>query len=460
MSEIINLKQGFDINLAGKANKKVVKDARPETYALKPTDFIGMIRPKVTVNEGDTVKSGTPILFDKKMDNVMYTSPVSGEVVEIKRGAKRKLLEVKILADKEIEYESYKKYTVSEINNLSVEEAKETMLKSGVWPQIIQRPYAVVAKPDSEPKSIFISAFDSHPLAPDYDFLFKDQDKYFETGVEILKKFTTGKVHVCMDGKAEVSPIFTKPKNTVLHKIVGPHPSGNPGVQIHHIDPIGKGDVVWTINPFGVVQIGKLFLEGVYDASKLVAVAGSEIKNPQYYQTYLGANITKFLENNTQSDHYRVISGNVLTGERIEKDGYVGFYDHMLSVIPEGDKPRFVLKNGWLAPTKERLSFHKALGLLSFLNGNKKEYVLDTSTNGEPRAFVITGAFEKVMPMDILPMQLIKAIMAEDYDEMEALGIFEVAEEDLALCEFIDVSKHDIQALVRKGINLFLEDEV
>ncbi|MGB0523029.1 MAG: Na(+)-translocating NADH-quinone reductase subunit A [Flammeovirgaceae bacterium] len=451
MSNTIKLKRGFEINLAGKAEKKIA-EAHPKTFAVKPTDFVGMVRPKVVVQVGDVVKAGTPVLFDKKMEGVMFTSPVSGEVVEINRGAKRKLLEVVILADSHIEHETFKQYTVSEIASLSREDAVETMMSAGVWPQLIQRPYGVIANPEDSPKSIFISTFDSGPLAPDYDTLFNGQDKYFQTGIDILNKFTKGSIHINVNSQAEVSTVFANAKNTQVNKFSGPHPAGNVGVQIHHVDPIGKGDVVWTINPYGVIQIGKLFLEGIYDASKIVAVAGSEVSKPQYYKTHMGAKVNSFLDGNLKQENVRVISGNVLTGEGISKDGYLGYYDHLLSVIPEGDQPRFFATDGWLAPTS-RLSFHRAFGLFSFLNP-KKEQVLDTNMNGEERAFVMSGVFEKVIPMDILPTFLFKAIMAEDYDEMEALGIYELVEEDIALCEFIDVSKHNLQELLRKGINL------
>lgn len=455
MASTIKLKKGFDINLAGKAAKTVAKSDQPETFAIKPTDFIGMTRPKVMVAEGDVVKAGTPILFDKKNEKVMYVSPVSGEVVNIKRGAKRKLLEIVILADKTVDHEEFKRYTVSELSGLSTEEVKTALLAGGLWPNFIQRPFGVVANPDEEPKGIFISTFDTHPLAPDYDFLLQGGEKYFEAGIEILSNLTKGSVYVNVDADSEVSKVFGNVKKAKVSKFSGPHPAGNVGVQIHHINPINKGEVAWTINPYAVVQIGKFFLEGIYDGSKLVAVTGSEVSTPQYYKTYLGANIGKFLNNNLNSKHVRVISGNVLTGTSIGTDGHVGYYDNQVTVIPEGDKPRFFLTDGWLAPTAKRLSFHRALGLLSFLNP-KKEYSLDTSTNGEPRAFVMTGAFEQVVPMDILPTHLIKAIMADDFDEMEELGIYEVIEEDLALCEFIDVSKHDVQALLREGITALM----
>lgn len=456
MSKTIKLKKGWDINLKGKAAEKLVDSVQCDVYAIKPDNFVGISRPKLMVTEGDVVKAGTPILFDKQLEKVLYTAPVSGEVVEVKRGAKRKLLEVRILADKSIDFEQHRKFTTSEISSLSNEEAKAHMLKSGVWPNLLQRPYSIVADPDIEPKSIFISAFDTAPLAPNYDFIFKGCEKYFQEGVNILKKLTKGAVNINVDGDGEISSVFANIQNAELNKVAGPHPAGNVGVQIHHIDPINKGDVVWTVNPYGVIQIGKLFMEGVYDASKIIAVTGSAFKTPQYYKTHSGAHLSKILDGGIEEKtSTRVISGNVLTGEAVGSDGFLGFYDNQVTIIPEGDKPRFFLTDGWLAPTS-RLSFHRALGLLSFLSP-KKEHALDSSMNGEERAFVMTSAFEQVLPMDILPTQLIKAIMAKDYDEMEALGIYEVAEEDMALCEFIDVSKHPVQEIIREGLDLMRE---
>ena len=452
MGKFIRLKKGFDINLAGKAAPKIASIEQPETFAVKPTDFHGIYMPKVVVQEGDNVKAGTVLFHDKKHDNIVFTAPVSGEVVEIKRGEKRKLLEVKILADKQIEYVAFNKYSVSDIANLNREQAQEQMLKSGVWVNLVQRPFGIVADPAEKPQSIFISAFDSSPLAADFNVIFKGQEQFFQVGVDILKKFTSGVVHVNVHSEREISPVYSQVKGAELNKFSGPHPSGCVGVQIHHLDPINKGDVIWTISPAGVIQIGKLFLNGIYDASKVVAVAGSEVKEPQYYLTHSGACVNKFLHNNLKQDHVRVVSGNVLTGTNIGKEGYLGHFDHVVSVIPEGDYYEFL---GWIKPTTNKLSVHRAFGLLSFLNP-KKEFVLDTNMRGEPRAFVQTGIFEQVTPMDILPTYLLKSIIAEDYDEMEALGIYEVIEEDLALCEFVDVSKHNVQSILREGIDLML----
>lgn len=453
MSQTIKLKKGFDINLTGKAERKEKQITQPDTFAIKPTDFVGVSRPKLLVKEGDNVKAGSPVFFERNVEDILFTSPVSGEVVEIKRGEKRKVLEVKILADKEIEFEKFKKHSASDITNLSKEEVLDLLKKSGAWSNVIQRPYGCVANPEDAPKAIFISGFDSHPLAPDYSFTLQGEEQNFQAGVDVLKKLTAGTVHLNIDGKAEISQIFSQTKNVQLNTVVGPHPAGNVGIQIHHIDPVSKGDIVWTVNPVGVAQIGKLFLEGIYDTSRLVALTGSQIKDRAYVRTYTGACLDKLLADNVDGENNRFISGNVLTGESIGANGYLGHYHQQVTVIPEGDEEEFM---GWILPSTKKLSFHKAFGLLSFLGG-KKEFNVDTNTHGEHRNFVVTGAFEEVLPMDVLPMYLFKAIMAEDYDDMESLGIYELVEEDVALCEFIDVSKNPLQEILREGIDLIKE---
>ncbi|NOT74132.1 MAG: Na(+)-translocating NADH-quinone reductase subunit A [Cyclobacteriaceae bacterium] len=450
MGKFIRLKKGFNINLAGKAAPKIADSEPAETISLKPSDFHGLYMPKVVVKEGDIVKAGSPVFHDKKLESIQFTSPVSGEVVEIKRGEKRLLLEVKILADKKSDYVNFKKFSISEIGNLSAENIKAQILEAGVWPNFVQRPFGTIADPAVTPKAIHISAFDTHPLAPDYSILFKGQDQFFQAGVDILKKLTSGAVNLNVHTTSDIATVFSQVKGAEVNKFSGPHPASCVGVQIHHIDPISKGDIVWTINPFGVIQIGKLFLNGVYDASKIVAVVGSEVKAPQYYKTVTSASIKKLVANNLSSENVRFISGNPLTGTRIESDGHIGFHDHQLTVLPEGNHHEFI---GWITPGANKLSFQRAWGLFSFLTPSK-EFKLDTNTHGEPRAFVQTGVFERVMPMDILPTHLIKSILAEDVDEMEALGIYEVIEEDFALCEFVDVSKHNIQDILRDGLEL------
>lgn len=450
MGKFIRLKKGFTINLAGKAAAKIVESGPPDSVAIKPADFHGIYIPKVVVKEGDTVKAGTPLFHDKKLERVQFTSPVSGEVVRITRGEKRSLLEVVVLADKTTEYHPFRKYTVSEIANLQAEEIKSQMLDAGVWANLVQRPFGILADPSSTPKAIHISAFDTAPLAPDYSFLFKGQDQFFQVGIDILKKLTPGAVHINIHNASDLSTVFSQAKGAEVNKFSGPHPAGCVGVQIHHIDPINKGDIVWTIAPAGVIQIGKLFLQGIYDASRLVAVTGSEVKNPQYIKSVTGASIKSLTANNVNGENVRYISGNVLTGANVGKEGYLGFFDQQVTVIPEGNDYEFL---GWIMPGANKLSVQRAWGLFSFLMPGK-EYTLNTNTHGEPRAIVQTGVWEQLVPMDVLPGHLIKSILAEDIDEMEALGIYEVIEEDLALCEFADVSKHNVQGILREGLEL------
>jgi len=293
MSHTIKLKKGFDINLIGKAQRKTGECDQPETFALKPSDFPGIERPKVMVNEGDTVKAGTPLMFCKMMERVKYCSPVSGEVVEIKRGDKRKLMEIKILADREVSFETFKKVSTSDLDKVDKKDVVEQMLAAGVWPNIIQRPYGIVANPDDTPKSIFISTFDTHPMAPEVTYTLQGDQQYFQAGVDVLGKLTSGKVQIGVNGDDK---FFASVKNAEINTITGIHPAGNVGVQIHHIDPIGKGDLVWTVSPYGVSQIGKLFIEGKYDASKLIALTGEEVNQPQYFKTYTGACVNKLVE--------------------------------------------------------------------------------------------------------------------------------------------------------------------
>lgn len=442
MPDVIKIRRGLDIKLLGEAEKKISK-ITPDKYAIKPTDFNGVF-PKLTVKEGDEVKAGTPLFFDKYRENIIFTSPVSGKVSEIYRGEKRKILEVRITPDDKIIYESF---GAADPLKLSKEEISEKLLKSGIWSYIRQRPYSIIAEPKDQPKAIFISAFDSAPLAPDYNFILEKQEKAFQTGINALSKLTTGKIHLSTHSKQAVAAIFSNVKDVVLHQISGPHPSGNVGIQIHHIDPVNKGEIVWFVNPQAVATIGKLFLEGRYDASKIIALTGSEIVNPQYFEVLSGSQLSPFFLEKPKSVEVRYISGNVLNGTKVDKNGFLGFYDNQITVIPEGNYHEFV---GWAMPRLNKFSFSKSF--FSWLVPGKK-YRLDTNLNGGRRAFVLTGLYEKVFPMDIYPMQLLKAILIRDIDQMENLGIYEVDEEDFALCEFIDASKTDMQVIVREGLD-------
>ncbi len=447
MSLKFNLKKGFDINLDGNAIEEIGLEFKSNSFAIKPTDFINITRPKLLVDVGDDVKAGTPVVFDKLSENIMYCSPVSGEVIDIIRGDKRRLEEIRILPDKTNKFLNHKKYSEKEIQKLSREDIIDNLTKSGVWPNLIQRPFGLVADSEVEPKSIHISFFDSSPLAPNYSFIYKEELENIEFGLLVLSKLTNGKIH--LNHNSESIKYFKNDKYQ-NNEFSGPHPSGNVGVQIHHIDPVNKNDIVWSTTPAGLIQIGKLFSKGIYDASKIISLVGSSVEKPMYYKCLSGFSVNDIISKNVSDENVRVISGNVLTGTSIGNEGYLGFYDNMITVIPEGNNHAFL---GWIMPVINKLSFQRAFGLLSFLNPNKK-YKLDTNTNGELRAFVQSGVFEKVLPMDILPTYLFKSILANDYDEMEELGIYELIEEDVALCEFVDVSKNEIQKLLRTGLNM------
>lgn len=444
---MIKIKKGLDIKLMGEA-EKTISDLKPKSYAIKPTDFIGVF-PKMLVKEGDTVKAGSPLFFDKYRDNIQFTSPISGKVTELKRGAKRVLLEVKIEPDEQIVYEDFGKANPAD---QSREKIIEKLLKSGIWPFIRQRPYSVIANPENDPKAIFISAFDSNPLAPDYDLLVHGQGEVFQAGIDVLAKLTSGKIHLNVNGEDTYSKVFANSRNVQINKFTGPHPAGNVGTQIAYIDPINKGDIVWYLYPQDVLTIGNLFLNGKYDTTRLIAFTGSEVSKPTYFKTQLGACIDSMAENNVSDTKNRFISGNALTGDKVERDGHVGFYHSQVTVIPEGDTYEFF---GWLIPNPKKHSFYRSA--FSWLTPNKK-FKLNTNLNGGDRAFVMTGQFEKVFPMKIFPMQLIKSIMIEDIDAMENLGIYEVDEEDFALCEYISTSKINIQEIVRNGLNLMRKE--
>ncbi|MBL4657374.1 MAG: Na(+)-translocating NADH-quinone reductase subunit A [Flavobacteriales bacterium] len=444
MAETVKIRKGLNIKLKGEAEKVYLEVPISETVALKPTDFTG-VRVNLLCKVGDEVKAGTALFADKDNENVVFTSPVSGEVVEIKRGAKRKILEIKVLADKEITYEAFKQ---ADPENLSRDEIIEWMLKSGVWPVLKQRPFEIIANPDETPKAIFISAFNSAPLAADNDFILHGHGEEFQTGLNAVSKLSGGKVHLNINADATTSKVFTNATGVQINKISGPHPAGNVGVQIHHIDPVSKGDVVWHLTPQDVLMIGRLFIGGKYDASRVVALSGSEVKKTRYHKTIIGTSIKNMIAENVQSENARYISGNVLTGTRIEADGYLGFYDTQVTVIPEGNEPRFM---GWLAPNFGIFSMSRTF--FSWLTPSK-EYALNSNMNGEERAYVVTGQYEQVLPMDIHPVHLIKSIMIGDVEQMENLGIYEVAEEDFALCEYVCTSKMDVQDLIREGLDM------
>lgn len=449
MSEVKKIKKGLDIKLIGKAEKVLEKADRSETYAIKPADFHGLT-PKLKVKVDTDVKAGSPLFFDKYNPEINFASPVSGKVIAVNRGERRRILEVVIQADAETQYEQFRK---ADPNGLSREEVKEELLKSGLWAFIRQRPYDIMAKPKDTPKAIFISAFDTAPLAADFDFLVEGEADAFQAGLDALAKLTDGKVHLNINPNTTQSKVFTEAKNVVLNQFTGVHPAGNVGVQIHHVAPINKGEVVWVIRPQEVIFIGRLFQKGIYDVSRKIALCGSEVKTPCYFETILGASVRNILKGKLKDDEkIRVISGNVLTGTHIPEDGFLGFYDSQITVIPEGNKFEFL---GWALPGLNKFSMSKSF--FSWATPNR-EYKLDANLHGEHRAYVVSGEYEKVLPMDVLPVHLIKSILVEDVDQMEQLGIYEVAPEDFALCEFVCTSKINVQDIVRQGIDLMIKE--
>jgi len=441
----IKIKRGLNINLTGKADKTIASAPPPETYSIKPAGFIDVV-PKLLVQQGDEVLAGTPLFFDKQNESVQFCSPVSGEIAEIVRGDKRRILEIKILADSRMNYHSF---GISSPDNLSRQEIIDRLLISGVWPFIRQRPFGIIARPQELPKSVFVSAFDSSPLAPDLDFIIEESAADFQAGLDVLKKLTEGKLHLNIHDGGNTSPVFSKAKGVQINTVSGPHPAGNVGVQIHHIDPVNKGEVVWCVNAQDVPVIGRLFTKGIFDTTRILALTGSQVLRPAYYRFLVGAGINHILGHaGLKEGKNRVISGNVLTGEKIGADGHLNFYDTQITVIPEGGEPEFI---GWLKPGFNKFSVSRAF--FSWLTPRKK-FTLDTNLHGEERPFVISGQYEQVLPMDIYPVQLLKSILVEDLDLMEQLGIYEVVEEDFALCEFICTSKIESQKIIRKGLNI------
>ncbi len=448
MSSLIRLRKGLDIRLKGKAEKILMSEISVSRYCIRPTDFPGLV-PKLEVKEGDIVSAGTPLFHDKKSPQIRYTSPVSGKISEIQRGDKRLLLGVVI----EQEGKERIDFVAGDPKQLTADEIREKLLISGLWPVIRQRPYNIVADPDKRPKSVFISAFNTAPLEADVDYVLSNiHGKYMQTAVDAISKLSDGPVHVTLSGEGTRNQELKKLEGVQYHYFAGPHPAANVGVQIHHIDPVNKGEVVWFINIQDLVAIGRLFQEGYYEHDRIIALAGTGVIKPRYYRSRVGASLSSILASNLQNNEMRVISGNVLTGDAVGMDGYLGFYSDMVTVIPEGKYNELF---GWVTPGFKKHSFWRTF--MSKLIP-MKEYDLDTNFHGGRRPFVVTGHYERVFPMDIYPIHLLKAILAEDIELMENLGIYEVAEEDFALCEYIDPSKTEMQELVRKGIDLMIKE--
>jgi Na+-transporting NADH:ubiquinone oxidoreductase subunit A len=447
MSTDIRIKKGLNIKLKGEAQQTLTSVNRSKIFAINPPHFHG-ISPKMILKVGAKVQVGDAVFYAKQNEQIKFTSPVSGEIKEIVRGAKRKILSITIKADQK---DSFKDFGSKTPNDLTAPQVKDLLLESGCWAFIKQRPYDVIANPEDSPKSIFISAFATAPLAPSPSFVLRGKEKEFQAGIDALAKLTEGKVHLSVDGNA--ISFLNDVKGVTIHKVTGKHPAGNVGVQISKVDPVNSGDRVWVLNPQDVATIGNLFLTGKYEPTKVVALAGSQVLSPQYYTITQGAEINDIVDGKLTSDKSRIISGNPLTGTTVNYNNPIGFYDDVISVIPEGDHYSFF---GWM-PFFGNNKLSMSRTFFSWLTPNK-EYDLDTNFNGEERAFVITGEMEKVMPLDIYPMQLLKATIINDIEKMENLGIYEVAPEDFALIDFVSTSKIEAQDIIRKGLDLMIKE--
>ncbi|MBR2250673.1 MAG: Na(+)-translocating NADH-quinone reductase subunit A [Prevotella sp.] len=456
MSDVIKIKKGLDLPIGGDAAQTISDALNIRRYAVKPSDYVGLT-PKLLVQEGDTVNAGSPLFCEKKDTRICFTSPVNGTVSAIVRGDKRALIAVVV----EASGESVAPLAPATLS--TAEDIKKAMLQTGLWTSLRQRPFGTVANPDAQPKAIFISAFDSAPLAPDNDFVLQNRIAELAKGLELLSKLTQGKLHICFRPGQQLASQLEKLQFVTAHMVCGPHPAGNIGTQIAVIDPINKGEVVWTINMQDVATLGHYALTGEYRPERTIAVAGPVVNNPRYYRILAGACMSQIisgtqLQANTEGNGYRYISGNVLTGTAIQPDGFIGAYDSLLTILPEGDHYDFM---GWLAPNLRKYSFSR-----TFLSGfrcakNSKSAaernscvapVFDTNLHGGVRPFIFSGDFERVFPMDIYPMQLVKACIVGDIELQEKLGIYEVEPEDFALCEFIDVSKTEIQTIIRQAL--------
>ena len=445
------LKQGFDIKLEGSAVPSVM-DGQVNTFAIQPPNYLGISPiPKLLVEVGDEVKAGDPIFFDKKHPEIKHVAPVSGEVIAINRGAKRSISEVVILADKEMKYKTFEAFDLSLDDRPAL---INYLLASGIWPLFRQRPFNVIPTESDLPRDIFISTFDTAPLAPDSNLIIEGQGEAFQKGLDVLNKLTDGHVYLGLDANTEVPPstVFSDAVGVEKVWFHGKHPAGNVGVQIHHVKPISGNDKVWTLGVQDVLTIGKLFLNQRFEADRIIALVGAELATPQYISTYLGANIGDLINHGaTDLENVRLISGDVLSGKKKAKEGFLDAFDDQLTVVSEGN---YFEMFGWLLPTIPKPSISRTFPGFLFPDIT---YKADTNTHGEHRAFVVTGQYESVLPMDIYPQHLMKSILINDFEKMEGLGIYELVEEDIALCEFVCTSKQPLQKILRQGLEVMRE---
>lgn len=448
MEPLYKIKKGLDIMLEGAAEQQLAVCPLAETYAVKPADFNGIV-PKLAVKEGCSVKAGDPLFVDKATEKIAVVSPVSGTVKAIERGERRKLLRICIESDGK---QDYKSFNAPDPEKASGEEVQALMLEAGMAAFLRQRPYDVIADPEQKPKSIFVSAFSTMPLAADFSFVAKGREGDFKTGIAALSRIAP--VYVGINPQqinSELLPI-THAKVSVFS---GPNPAGNVGVQINHIDPVNKGETVWTMAPEHVIMLGELFRTGKVNLTRRIAVAGSMITAPAYVETLIGAPMTSIIGDKIKgTGHVRIIGGNPLVGERSGMDDYLGAFCTEVCAIPEGDDVNEAF--GWIMPRLNQFSTSRSY--FSWLFGKSKKYDLDCRIKGGERHIIMSGEYDRVFPMDIYAGYLIKAIITGDIDRQEALGIYEVAPEDFAVAEFVDSSKLELQKIVREGLDLLRKE--
>ena len=435
------------MNLKGKAVKEKTNIVRGSELALTPDAFVGMT-PKVVVKEGDMVKAGDALFVNKQYPDVKFASPVSGQVSAVIRGERRKVLCVKVKADQEQQYVDYGKKDVAQLDGEAV---KQALLEAGLFGYIDQLPYAVSTNPETQPKAIFVSALRDKPLAADFEFELEGNENDFQTGLTALSKIAKTYLGI---GSEQTATALTQAKDVEVNIFDGPCPAGNVGVQVNHLDPVNKGETVWTVDPSAVIFFGRLFNTGKVDLHRLIAVAGSEVERPAYVEAVVGDRVGDLLAGNLkEGKNLRIINGNVLTGKPCSLDDYVGAHTSEITVIPEGDDADEFL--GWILPRFKQFSVNRSY--FSWLCG-KKSYALDARIKGGERHMIMSGEYDKVLPMDIYGEYLIKAIIAGDIDRQEALGIYEVSPEDFALAEFVDSSKLELQRIVREGLDVLRKE--
>jgi Na+-transporting NADH:ubiquinone oxidoreductase subunit A len=444
----IRTRRGANLNIKGIAEKILDNTTSVTTFALNPDDFFGTI-PKLICKEGAQVEAGAPIFFSKKNPDIKFVSPVSGTITAIERGPKRKIERICIAASKTQKFVSH---SVQGWEKMDREQLKALLMESGNWPFIHQRPYGVMANPDDTPKAIFVNTVKTNPLSEDLRFVLKDDQKEFQLGIDLLNKLVDQPIFLGTD-KAQMG-YFQTVEGVQHYTVEGPHPAGNLSLHIQNITPLNMGERVWSVNAEDVANLGRFISTGTFSPQRTIAISGNAVDNPVYFKTLIGSALAPFLEKVGINQQYvRIINGDVLTGAQADPSGYLGYYNNLVSVIPEGNNYRMF---GWL-PFKDN-------NILSLSNTsfsrlfNRKGFDVDTNLNGEERALVVTGEMEKTFPLEIYPMQLIKACLVEDIEKMEALGIYEVVPEDFGLVEYANTSKLEAQEIIRQGIELMINE--